>query len=112
MLAIDRIGLPNIVLGGPTPVFREFLQGDFTGENLAREALAVLASPERRAELEAAARTVAERLQGGETSHRVAEEILALAGRGPAPQSLAGPAAAGAESGTLASTSIATRQGD
>jgi lipid-A-disaccharide synthase len=88
LIEIDRVGLPNIVLGGARPVFPEFLQEAVRAEALASEALAALGSAARLAELRAAAREVAERLQGGETSERVAQEVLALAGRGPAPPSL------------------------
>ncbi len=84
LLAIDRIGLPNIVLGGDAPVFPELLQREVRAERLAEVALAILGDADRLAKLRDAGRQVRQRLSRGDTSRAVAREILALA-RGEAP---------------------------
>jgi lipid-A-disaccharide synthase len=86
VVRIDRIGLPNIVLGGPAPTFPELLQRDVTAERLADSAAAIVRDEARLAELRGACARVRERLAGGDTSRAIAGEILALAHRaGPLP---------------------------
>jgi lipid-A-disaccharide synthase len=84
LLRIDRIGLPNIVLGGPRPVYPELLQHRAGATGLARTALALLQSDEELQRLRQAGAGVRERLAGGATSAAVADEILALARDGEA----------------------------
>jgi lipid A disaccharide synthetase len=79
VVEIDRIGLPNIVLGGEAPVFPERIQHRAGAAELARAAAELLDRPERLAELRQAALRVREGLAGGATSHAVADEIAALA---------------------------------
>lgn len=78
LVRIDRIGLPNIVLGGPQPVFPELLQHRASAARLAERALALLGDPAELARLRAAGAQVRERLAPGATSQAVADEILAL----------------------------------
>jgi lipid-A-disaccharide synthase len=83
LLTIDRIGLPNIVLGGNAPVFPELLQRDVSAERLAELALALLGDADRLATLRNAGQQVRQLLSRGDTSQAVAREILALARDGP-----------------------------
>jgi lipid-A-disaccharide synthase len=85
LIRIDRIGLPNIVLGGERCVFPELLQKDAAPEPLAARVDQLLRSEPAMAELRAACARVASRLAGGATSRAIAEEVLALAGRAPSP---------------------------
>lgn len=80
VVEIDRIGLPNIVLDTPKPVFPERIQHRASAAGLADEALRILGDPEELAALREATRRVRERLEGGATSRAVADEALALAG--------------------------------
>jgi lipid-A-disaccharide synthase len=84
LVRIDRIGLPNLLLGGPQPVFPELFQEEVTGLRLAETALALLRDPARLAELREACTRVRALLPPRATSAAVALEILALAGGGPA----------------------------
>jgi len=79
LVEIDRIGLPNIVLGGPQPVFPERLQHRAHAAGLAEEALRILDDPEELAALRDATHRVREQLSAGATSRAVADEALALA---------------------------------
>jgi lipid-A-disaccharide synthase len=79
VVKIDRIGLPNIVLGGDAPVFSELIQHRAGAAGLAAAAAALLDRPEHLAELRKAALRVREGLSGGATSQAVADEIAALA---------------------------------
>ena len=80
LIRIDRIGLPNIILGGERCVFPELIQESAAPEPLAARVDALLASDAALAELRAACAQVAARLAGGPTSRAIAEEVLALAG--------------------------------
>ena len=79
LVETDRIGLPNIVLGGPKAVFPERIQHRARAAELAAEALRILDDPDELAALREATRRVREQLEGGATSRAVAEEALALA---------------------------------
>jgi lipid A disaccharide synthetase len=79
LLEIDRVGLPNIVLGGDAPAYPELIQRDASAARLAREALALLEDDSALARLRDAGRDVRARLSGGATSRAVADEVLALA---------------------------------
>jgi lipid-A-disaccharide synthase len=85
LLKIDRIGLPNLLLGGPEPIFPELFQQEVSGERLAATALAAMRDPARLAVLRDACTRVRALVPARATSAAVAEEILALAGSGPAP---------------------------
>jgi lipid-A-disaccharide synthase len=89
LIRIDRIGLPNIILGGERCVFPELIQEDAAPEPLAARVGALLASETALAELRAGCARVAARLAGGPTSRRVAEEVLLLAGGAPPRESSA-----------------------
>ena len=80
LVEIDRIGLPNIVLGGPQPVFPERIQHRARAAALAEETLRILENPNELAVLRDATHRVREQLSGGATSRAVAKEALALAG--------------------------------
>ncbi len=82
LVRIDRIGLPNLLLGGPTPVFPELFQEQVTGERLAAAALEAIRDPERLAALRDACARVRTLVPPRPTAAAVAAEILALA-RGP-----------------------------
>jgi lipid-A-disaccharide synthase len=87
LLRSDRVALPNVLLGGPRPVFPELLQQRATPARLAAEAAALLRDPAARAGLRAAGRRVREILTAGAhgaTSEAIAEEILKLAAAGRA----------------------------
>ncbi len=79
LLEIDRIGLPNIVLGGERPIFPELLQHRAGSGHLAARALELLGDATRLDELRRAGARVRERLGGGTPSTAVAGEVLALA---------------------------------
>jgi lipid-A-disaccharide synthase len=81
LVRVDRIGLPNLLLGGPQPVFPELFQEQVSAERLAEATLAVVRDPARLAALRQACGRVRELLPGGSTAAAVAEEILALARR-------------------------------
>jgi lipid-A-disaccharide synthase len=85
LVRVDRIGLPNLLLGGPEPVFPELFQEDVTGERLAATALGALRDPARLAELRGAGARVRALLPARATAAAVALEILALAGGAPPP---------------------------
>ncbi|MEE2679595.1 MAG: lipid-A-disaccharide synthase, partial [Myxococcota bacterium] len=79
LVEIDRIGLPNIILGGPEPVFPERIQHRASAGNLAKTALDLLDDPEALTALGDATRRVRTALAGGNTSRAVAAEVLSLA---------------------------------
>lgn len=79
LVRVDRIGLPNLLLGGPAPLFPELFQEAFTADRLATESLALLADPTRLAALRDACARVRSALAGGTPSSTVADDILALA---------------------------------
>jgi len=83
LMKIDRIGLPNIVLGGERCVFPELIQGDAAPEPLAARVDGILRSEAALAELRAACARVAAGLARGPTSRAIAEEVLELAGGAP-----------------------------
>jgi len=85
MLEIDRIGLPNIVLGGDSPAYPELLQHRASARGLAEQALSLLRDEAALSRQREAGARVRKQLTGGSTSDAVAAEILALARtRGPA----------------------------
>jgi len=84
LLETDRIALPNLLLGGPTPVFPELLQQAASADGLAAETLRLLADDAARAQLREATAQVRARLSPGRPSLAVAETILALASEVPA----------------------------
>jgi len=79
LIRIDRIGLPNIVLGGERCSFPELIQADAAPEPLAAYVDALLRDEAALAEQRAACARVAARLAGGPTSRAIAEEVLQLA---------------------------------
>ena len=79
VVEIDRIGLPNIVLGGDSPAYPELLQHHASARGLASQALALLRDEAALARLSDAGARVRKQLTGGATSDAVAAEILALA---------------------------------
>ncbi|MCB9476734.1 MAG: lipid-A-disaccharide synthase [Deltaproteobacteria bacterium] len=84
MIKIDRIGLPNIILGGETPVFPEMIQHDAAADRLADKALSILRAPDEYDRLRRAAADVRGALTGGETSRSVARDLIELADKGRA----------------------------
>jgi lipid-A-disaccharide synthase len=76
LIAVKYIGLPNLVAG--RAVAPELIQFDATAERLSREALSLLASAERRAEMRRALGEVRDRLGERGAAARAAREILAL----------------------------------
>ena len=92
LIQIDRIGLPNIVLGGERCIFPELIQQDAAPDPLAARVDGLLRDQAALAEMRAACASVATRLAGGPTSRAIAEEVLRLAGGElPASQSSALP---------------------
>jgi lipid-A-disaccharide synthase len=89
LIRIDRIGLPNIVLGGERPVFPELIQAEAAPGPLAARVLELLRSEPALAAQRTACAQVAERLGGGPTSRAIAQEVLALAGDGAPPAAAA-----------------------
>jgi lipid-A-disaccharide synthase len=85
LVRVDRIGLPNLLLGGPEPVYPELFQEEVTGERLAGAALAALRDPTRLAALRDAGARVRALLPARATAEAVAREVLALAGGAPPP---------------------------
>jgi lipid-A-disaccharide synthase len=83
LLRVDRIGLPNLLLGGPTPVFPELHQEAVTPAGLASAALACVREPARMQALRAACARVRERVPAAATADAVAAEIQALAAGAP-----------------------------
>jgi lipid-A-disaccharide synthase len=79
VVEIDRIGLPNIVLGGQSPAYPELLQHHARARGLAEQALALLRDEAALARLSDAGARVRKRLTSGATSDAVAGEILTLA---------------------------------
>jgi lipid-A-disaccharide synthase len=79
LVEIDRIGLPNIVLGGDSPAYPELLQHHASARGLAEQALTLLRDEAALARLSDAGAHVRERLTSGATSDAVADDILALA---------------------------------
>jgi lipid-A-disaccharide synthase len=82
LIRIDRIGLPNIVLGGERCAFPELIQADAAASPLAARVDGILRSDAALAEQRAACARVAARLAAGPTSRAIAQEILQLAGGG------------------------------
>lgn len=79
LIRIDRIGLPNIVLGGERCRIPELIQAEAAPEPLAARVDALLRDESALADLREACAQVAARLAGGPTSLRIAEEVLRLA---------------------------------
>jgi lipid-A-disaccharide synthase len=84
LIRIDRIGLPNIVLGDEACAFPELIQQGAAAQPLADRVDALLRDEVALAAQRAACKRVALRLSGGATSRAVAEEVFALAGAAPA----------------------------
>ena len=82
LVRVDRIALPNLLLGGPTSVFPELLQEAVTPAELARVTLECVRDPARMAALRAACARVRERTPAGATADAVAREVVALADAG------------------------------
>jgi lipid-A-disaccharide synthase len=80
VVQVDKIGLPNIILG--RVAFRELIQKECTPEAAAAQALALLAGPAREAALAACAE-VRRALSGGEVSRQTAAALQALIRRRP-----------------------------
>ncbi len=114
LVRIDRIGLPNLLLGeasakraqraegersaglreGSEAVFPELFQEEVTGERLAEVALAVLRDPARLALMREACGRVRELVPAAATSAAVAEEIRGLARGAPVSPSRRAPSGA------------------
>jgi lipid-A-disaccharide synthase len=73
LIEVEHYGLVNLVAG--ERVAPELMQGDFTGESLARELLALL-EPGRNAEVRARLREATARLGEGGASLRAADAVL------------------------------------
>jgi len=78
LIKVDKIGLPNIILG--RVAFRELIQKECTPEALAAQALALLGGPEREAARQACA-DVRAALSGGDVSGKTAAALAELIGR-------------------------------
>jgi lipid-A-disaccharide synthase len=83
LIRIDRIGLPNIVLGGERPVFPELIQAAAEAAPLAATVDALLRDDAALAAQRRACAQVAARLTGGATSQAIACDVLALARGNP-----------------------------
>ncbi len=78
LVSIDRVGLPNIILGGDEMAFPELIQKDARAKPCAEKVLAILRDAGEYAKLVKACERVKNSLQGGDTSGRVAREIVDL----------------------------------
>ncbi|MCL4235186.1 MAG: lipid-A-disaccharide synthase, partial [Deltaproteobacteria bacterium] len=88
LVKIDRIGLPNIILGGASPIFPELIQQDATAQRLAERALGILRSPNDYERLRAACAEVRAKLTGGDVSGAIADDILSVLAEGDAAQAV------------------------
>jgi lipid-A-disaccharide synthase len=79
VVEIDRIGLPNIVLGGDPPVYPELIQHRASARGLAGQALSLLRDEAALARQRAAGASVRQQLTSDATSEAIATEILTLA---------------------------------
>ncbi len=84
LVKIDRIGLPNIILGGAAPTFPELIQGEATADRLAQKALGILRSKDECERLRAACAEVRAKLTGGDVSGAIADDILSVLAEGDA----------------------------
>ncbi len=78
LVKIDRVALPNIILGGPSPVFPELIQQEAKALPAAQKVLSILRDAGEYAKLQNACDRVKQSLLGGDTSALVAREILDL----------------------------------
>jgi lipid-A-disaccharide synthase len=76
---VDTFAMANLVAG--RKVVPELIQEDFTGENVAREALKLLRDPEEAARMRAELRAVRMKLGEPGASRRAAEAVLRVAAR-------------------------------
>ncbi len=74
LIQVPHIGLPNVVAG--REVVPEFIRGDFTPDTIAREALAILDSPERQAKIRGDLAEVRKTLGTPGAGARVAEHLV------------------------------------
>jgi len=82
LVHVDTFGMVNLVAG--ERVAPELIQDDFTPQAVAREAVALLSDPARRARTIAGLRAVKEKLGGGGATSRAADAVLEVA-RGAVP---------------------------
>jgi len=78
LVKVKCIGLANIVVG--KKVVPELIQNDVTPQRIAQEAKKILRDPETRDEIEAAFKTVKEKLGAKGAAHRVAHIALQMMG--------------------------------
>jgi lipid-A-disaccharide synthase len=78
---VDRYSIVNILAG--TDVIPELIQGRFTPENLAQEALSLLGSPSRREAMREKFRGIRAALGETKASRRAAEELTGLLAANP-----------------------------
>jgi len=74
LVRVDAIGMVNLIAG--EKIVPELVQGEFTPEAVAREAIAVLTDRARAASIRRGLARVRERLGGPGASRRAAEAIL------------------------------------
>ena len=74
IVTVPYLTMPNLLAG--RAVFPEFVQGDATAENLAREALALLGGEDRRREAAAELDKIMKSLGGSGAAQRAAQAIL------------------------------------
>lgn len=92
LVKVPFVGMANLIAG--KQVARELLQRDFTPENVAREVIALLQDPARRAEAQAGIASVREKMGSGGASKRAAEMAArVLAKHAPRPAAIAGASA-------------------
>jgi lipid-A-disaccharide synthase len=81
VVKVDHIAMPNIL--SHATVYPEFIQGDVTAENIAREAIDLLMNTERRASIQLSLQQAIQTLGPPGASHRAAHAILKLLASSP-----------------------------
>lgn len=76
MIQINMIGLPNII--ADEILFPEMIQDEATGQAIATKALDIIKNPKRFEEMICSCEKVRQALTGGDTSGKVADEILGM----------------------------------
>lgn len=79
LLTVDTFGMVNLIAG--KKIVPELIQDDFTPDAVAREAVAMLTDPARRARIGEGLALVRQRLGGPGASRRAAEAILQVANK-------------------------------
>jgi lipid-A-disaccharide synthase len=80
IVQVEYLAMPNLLAG--ESVYPEFIQGDVTAENVAREALDLLMNTERRVRIQETLRRIVQSLGAPGASQRAAEVLVGLLDHG------------------------------